>query len=91
MWTFIIVAVCCIIACVVGNIGTMLTLTGATTNSAIGFFLPIAFYLKHERKTPKFTNDKIACYLLFVFIAFSSVATLVTFTLKTIRGNGDNN
>lgn len=66
-----------------------MVILGATTNSAIGFLLPISFYLKHERKTPKYGNDKIACYCLFVFICFSSVAELTTFTLKEINNNGD--
>ena len=91
MWTLIIVAVCCVIATPVLSIATIMTILGATTNSAIGFLLPIAFYLKHERKTPRYTNDKIACYVLFVFICFSSVAELTTFTLKTLEGNGDKN
>jgi amino acid permease len=91
MWTLIIVAVSCVIASPVKSIGTIMTILGATTNSAIGFLLPIAFYLKHERKTPRYTNDKIACYALFVFICFSSVAELTTFTLKTLKGNGDKN
>ena len=89
MWTLIIVGVSCIIAVPVLSIGAMMTILGATTNSAIGFFLPIAFYLKHERKTPRYTNEKIACYVLFVFITLSSIATLTTFTLKTVNGNGD--
>lgn len=89
MWTLIFVVICCAFALPVLSIGTAMVILGATTNSAIGFLLPISFYLKHERKTPKYGNDKIACYCLFVFICFSSVAELTTFTLKEINNNGD--
>jgi hypothetical protein len=63
-----------------------MTILGATTNSAIGFLLPVVFYLKVERKTPKYTNIKIAAYLLFVFICISSVITLTLFTIDSING-----
>ena len=89
MWSFIIIAVSCAVATPVLSIGTAMVILGATTNSAIGFLLPIAFYLKHERKTPRYSNDKIACYILFVFICFSSVAELTTFVLKETSGSGD--
>jgi hypothetical protein len=89
MWTAIIVAVSCLCATPVLSIGTAMVILGATTNSAIGFLLPIAFYLKHERKTPKYTNDKMAAYVLFIFICLSSVAEITTFALKTANHNGD--
>ena len=87
MWTFIIIAVSCAIATPVLSVATAMVILGATTNSAVGFFLPIAYYLKHERKTPRYSIDKIACYVLFVFIGFSSVAELTTFTLKVINNS----
>ena len=45
VWTLIIVMVCCVISCAVMSIGQVMTILGATTNSAIGFFFPIIFYL----------------------------------------------
>ena len=56
-----------------------MTILGATTNSAIGFLLPIIFYMKVEIATPWYTKAKIAAYLLFIFICVSSVITLVLF------------
>jgi len=86
MWTSILVAVSCILSCAVLSIGQVMTILGATTNSAIGFLLPIAFYLRVEKKTSKYTNKKIAAYILFVFICVSSVLTLTLFTIKSING-----
>lgn len=74
--TFIIIVGCCFISFGLTSLGVVATLLGATTNSAIGFFLPIMFYLKVERKTSRWTNKKIAAYLLFCFVGFSSVMTL---------------
>ena len=75
-WTFILVFICMIISFGLTSLGTVATILGATTNSAIGFWLPIMFYLKVERKTSKWTNTKICAYLLFGFVAFSSCMTL---------------
>lgn len=86
VWTLIIVMICCVISCGVMSIGQVMTILGATTNSAIGFFFPIIFYLKVEKKTPKYTNIKIMAYLLFGFICVSSVLTLYLFTVKSING-----
>lgn len=88
-WTIILVMVCCGLSCGVTSIGTVMTILGATTNSAIGFLLPIMFYLQVEKKTPKYTNVKIAAYLLFVFICISSVITLTLLVMRFVNGDGD--
>jgi hypothetical protein len=46
IWTFTLVSVAVIIALVVPTISDAMTILGATTNSGIGFLLPIHFYLK---------------------------------------------
>lgn len=89
IWTLVIVMVCCGISCAFTSIGTVTTILGATTNSAIGFLLPVAFYLKVERKSSKWTNTKIMAYMLFVFICISSVITLTLVITKMINGDGD--
>jgi len=91
VWTFIIVFVSMVFSLPFKSLGTVMTILGATTNSAIGFLLPILFYLKMERKRPKYTNDKMLAYFVFVFISISSVIELTTFGLKTANGNGDQN
>ena len=88
-WTLIIVMVCCAISCAFTSIGTVTTILGATTNSAIGFLLPVAFYLKVEKKSSPWTNTKIMAYILFVFICISSVITLTLVIMKMINGDGD--
>ena len=55
-----------------------MVILGATTNSAIGFLLPIMYYLKMEKRTSPYTNMKIISYIIFVFICISSVIELVT-------------
>ena len=59
------------------SISTPMAIFGATTNSAIGFFLPIIYYLRLEKKSSKFTNMKVISYFIFVFIAVSSVIELI--------------
>jgi len=71
----------------VTSFGTIMTVLGATTNSAIGFLLPIAFYLKCEKKEPTFSNKKCCAYVLFVFICCASVIELTTFGIRCANGN----
>lgn len=88
MYTVIICAGCSLLSFGLTSLGTVATLLGATTNSAIGFWLPIMFYLKVEKKTSKWTNIKIAAYLLFGFVAFSSCMTLGLMLNRAIQGDG---
>jgi len=88
-WTLFLVVTCCVLSCGVTSIGTVMTILGATTNSAIGFLLPIMFYLEVEKKTPRFTNIKIMAYLLFGFICISSVITLTLLVMRMVNNDGD--
>ena len=67
---------CGVVAAPVTNIGTAMTFLGATTNAAIGFLLPIIYYLHVEKMQHKFTVMKLICYFIFIFICASSVITL---------------
>lgn len=69
------------------SLGSIATILGATTNSAVGFLLPISYYLKAERKRPSMTADKIVCYCIFVFVCFSSVTTLYYFFSDLAKGD----
>ena len=64
------------------SVGTVMTILGATTNSAVGFLLPIAYYLKCEKKAPTFSNKKCLAYFVFVFICISSVIELTTLGIR---------
>ena len=88
--TAAIVAGCMVISCGITGIGFVATLLGATTNSAIGFLLPIHFYLKVEKKTSPWTNVKIAAYCLYGFICVSSCITLGLMIQRAIAGDGGN-
>jgi hypothetical protein len=46
IFTFLLVALAFVIAIEVPTISDAMTVLGATTNSGIGFLLPIHFYLK---------------------------------------------
>ena len=87
MWTMIFVWTCCIISCAFRSIKTPMTILGATTNSAIGFLLPILYYLKMEKRTSPWTNMKIACYIVFAFVCISSVIELATLGIQLANGN----
>jgi len=81
-WTIFLNFCALLISCAFKSIRIPITILGATTNSAIGFLLPICYYLRMEKNTPKYTNMKIACYIVFVFICISSVIELVTLGLS---------
>lgn len=67
----------------VDTIADAMTILGATTNTAIGFLIPIIFYLKHEgKKGGKFSNMKVLCYIVFTLACVSSVIELYTFAYK---------
>jgi hypothetical protein len=75
------------LALVIPNFGDALTILGATTNSGIGFLLPILYYLKLEEKKPRFHPMKVQCYIFFVFICIASVIELGTFIYQKVHGD----
>jgi amino acid permease len=79
IWTFVLVTVAVAIALIVHTISDAMTILGATTNSGIGFLLPIHFYFKTQKNNKKLTNMKIMCYIIYVTICISSVITMYTF------------
>jgi len=70
------------------SVGTVMTILGATTNSAIGFLLPIGYYLKCEKKQPTFTNKKCFAYFIFVFVCISSVIELTQLGIRIKNDEG---
>jgi len=77
LWTFGLILISLIFSLVLLNIGTIMTILGATTNSAIGFLLPILFYLRSTKKAPVHRIDRVMAKFLFLFIVLSSIITLV--------------
>ena len=86
-WTIFLNTVMLAISLAFNSIKAPISILGATTNSAIGFLLPIMYYLKMEKRTPRFTNMKITCYFVFGFICVSSVIELVTIGLEIAHGD----
>ena len=76
--------VCFGAAVLIPTIGDITTILGATTNSAVGFLLPIAYYLRLRRKLPRFSNQKVLAYFVFVLICCCSVIELYTFIQKKV-------
>ena len=62
-----------------------MTILGATTNSGIGFLFPIIFYLRTERRGPKYAPHKLLAYGVFTFVSMSSIITLVVFISEKIN------
>jgi hypothetical protein len=81
-YTLILISTSLFISMVLLNIGTIMTILGATTNSAIGFLLPICYYLRTTRKAPPHRIDRVLAKMLFVFIVCASIITLVMLTKK---------
>ena len=89
VWTLIIQTIPAVFAMAFTSISTPMAIFGATTNAAIGFFLPIIFYLKLEKKTSKFTNMKVIAYFIFVFVAISSVIELILLVINLTEDDGE--
>lgn len=87
--TFILVLVSFALSLAIPNIGDAMTILGATTNSGIGFILPVIFYLRMERKLPKWSNERVIAICVLVFISCSSVIELATFAYKKIYPDAD--
>lgn len=85
VWTLGLILTSLIVSLVLLNIGTIMTILGATTNSAIGFLLPILFYLRTTRKAPPHRTDRVMAKILFVFIVGSSIITLGILGIKLTK------
>ena len=79
--TFLITTIAWAIAILVPTIGDAMTILGATTNSGIGFLLPIVFYLKIEKNA-----NRILPYTVFGTICCCSVITLYSYAQKKMEG-----
>ena len=82
--TFVLVLICFVLSISITNIGDAMTILGATTNSGIGFLLPIIFYLRTERRTYKWAPQMLIAYGVFGFISISSLVTLWLFVSEKL-------
>ena len=83
--TFVLVLISFVLSLAIPNIGDAMTILGATTNTGIGFILPIIYYLKLERKAPTWSNKKIVAYVVLAVMSISSVIEIGTFVYKKIH------
>ena len=83
-WTIVLNTIGAVCAMPFFSISVPMALLGATTNSAVGFFLPIIFYLKLEKKSGPWTNMKIISYMIFGLVAVNSVIGLYYFVLMLL-------
>lgn len=81
-----IITIAYLIAIVVPTIGDAMTILGATTNTFIGFLLPIVFYNKIEgTRKSLYTNDRLFSYLVFVFMVACSFIEIGTYIYKKLQ------
>ena len=84
--TLFLVCISYLVAILVPTFGDILTILGATTNSGIGFLIPIVFYLKIKEKELKCCSlMRFVCYIVFLTICVCSIITLVVFIDKKIN------
>ena len=65
------ILICYILAVMVPNIGTVISVAGATVNPFIGFIFPIVFYLKLDSKP--FSLNKLFAIVVLVLIVVISI------------------
>ena len=66
--TLVIVVVSMALSLRLTNISTVMAFLGATTNSAVGFLLPIVYFWHVEKKKPWFDTMKLLSYFFFGFV-----------------------
>jgi amino acid permease len=77
------------LAMILESLGQVMTIFGATTNSGIGFLIPIVFYMKvikQEQESSDFDKKAeqknkiifIFCYISFAFVILNSGISLYT-------------
>ena len=82
--TFIVVTACFLAAVCIPNIGDAMTVIGATSNPAVGFCLPIIYWLKMDQ-SPKYSPKRVVAHLINVFVMIIGVLSLVSFIMKKVN------
>mmetsp|Transcript_34561 Transcript_34561/g.24969 ORF Transcript_34561/g.24969 Transcript_34561/m.24969 type:complete len:88 (-) Transcript_34561:144-407(-) len=65
------ILICYILAVMVPNIGTVISVAGATVNPFIGFIFPIVFYLKLDSNP--FSFNKLLAIFVLILISMISI------------------
>ena len=73
------------VAVPVPSVGDAMTVLGATTNAAMGFLLPVIYYLKVEEGSGgPWRRDKAIAKAMFVLIIIFSIIELYCFVYKYV-------
>jgi amino acid permease len=75
----------CAFAIFIPNIGDAMTILGATTNTLIGFVMPIVYYLKIEKRRRKTSPNIMIGYIVLVIVCICSVIEIATFIYKKVN------
>jgi len=76
---------CWLAACLIPNIGDIITLIGATTNPLVGFLFPILFYLKLYPEIPM--SKKVFAIFIIAVTIISSISIMVLFVIDKVGAN----
>jgi hypothetical protein len=77
--TLSLVTICFVLSIALTNLGDAMTILGATTNAAIGFLLPIVFYLKIEK--PEYRKKRVIAKAVFIAVFMVSIVELIYFLI----------
>lgn len=83
--TFVLVAMIFGLSVFVTSIASVITVVGATSNTAVGFCLPMIFYLKFDSEVNegRWSIKKVTAHLInLLFIGFSVASLTIFFKTK---------
>ena len=76
--TLTIVTTCFLAAVFIPNISDAMTVIGATSNPAVGFCLPIIFWLKSD-KSSRYSTKRVLAHTINVLVILVGITSLVLF------------
>ena len=82
--TFIIVTTCFVLAVFIPNISDAMTVIGATSNPAVGFCLPIVFWLKSDQ-SPKFSAKRVIAHIVNILVICVGIISLILFIISKTK------
>jgi len=84
--TFGIVVFAWFITYLLDSLSDVLGILGPTTNTGIGFLIPVVFYLKLKgQENPESNSYKIVPYCVFIFLSICSVLELYSYIYSKIN------
>ena len=81
--TFSLVSTCFIAAVCIPDISDAMTVIGATSNPAVGFCLPIIYWLKMDQ-SPTYSPKRVVAHLINVFVILTGLLSLYNFVMVKI-------